>query len=58
MTGVHERYMDHALIPSIMHIAPHDFIHYPDAVKAELRQHCLCLIAAGWAGNPRTIKND
>lgn len=41
-----------------MHIAPHDFIHYPDVLKAELRQNCLRLIAAGWAGNPRMIKSN
>lgn len=53
-----QRYMDYALIPTIMHIAPHEFNLYPDAIQQELRINCLRLINTGWAGNPQTIKRD
>lgn len=52
------RYMDMALIPSILHIPPHVFVDYPPVVQEELRLNCLRLIGAGWAGNPQTVKQN
>lgn len=58
LTRPPDEYTDMILIPAILHTQSTDFWQLPPLVQEKTRRLLQRYIAAGWAGNTRTVRRS